>query len=432
VKEKTNIGTKHKIVEWLQEISLIRRNAVSIAEFPAYCRNGVLLYDLIARLEGKQTSLRNIDRNPKSQTVVFANVKKCLEHLREYEKMNPRYLWSIQDIVDGNAEIIWGLLTDIWNLYHNKSLSLSSKVKKKVVSKEVASSFKKGMLPEYSLQAKSQCDTRSPIKVVTPTSTKHKQRNMGSLYKKTNKSFDASGLTQIPRAKSSMEQSFCESQCGVFKFPSISEEKQRLTLIWLHSLNLSSLSINEPKDMLRDPYRNGVLLCDLAEALECIKLLGKFPNPKAVFQAERNIHRALHTLSKHIPSYYLENAECIQGILKGNKEAIWGLLNSIRESYTTQEQTTNTLYSTENVRKLEVSLTKWLKRLGVIRGVSTNSIFEVSKEIRNGTLLCEVAEIMCKKKLNGVFKNPKTDATALMNIRKALDALRTLPRINLK
>jgi len=439
VKEKTNINTKHKIVEWLQNISLIRRNAVSIAEFPAYCRNGVLLYDLIARLEGKQTSLRNIDRNPKSQTVVFANVKKCLEHLREYEKMNPRYLWSVQDIVDGNADIIWGLLADIWNLYHNKSLRLNSKVKQRTSSKEVCSPFKKGMLPEYSLQVKLQCDTgrKSPIQVATPISTRHnpKQKSIGSFYKKVNKSFNASRFMPIPRAKSSMEQSFSESQRGAFKFPSISEEKQRLSLIWLQSLDLPSLSMNEPKDMLKDPYRNGVLLCDLAEILEHVKLLGKFPNPKAVSQAERNIHRALHTLSKYTPSYYLENTECIQSILKGNKEVIWGLLNSIRESYiTTQEYKINIKlpYSNENVKKLEVSLIKWLKRLGVIRGINTTSIFEISREIKNGTLLCEVAEIICKKKLHGVFRNPKTDATALMNIRKALDALRMLPRINLK
>ena len=39
---------------------------------------------------------------------------------------------------------------------------------------------------------------------------------------------------------------------------------------------------------------------------------------------------------------------------------------------------------------------------------------------------------MCKRRLIETFKNPKTDATALMNLRKSLDCLRTLPNINLR
>ena len=49
---KVDIRTKHKLLEWFQEIQLIKEGAVTIAEFPNYCRNGVLFADLISRLEG--------------------------------------------------------------------------------------------------------------------------------------------------------------------------------------------------------------------------------------------------------------------------------------------------------------------------------------------------------------------------------------------
>lgn len=51
-KTQIDIKTKHKVLEWLEEIHLIKQNAATIADFPGYCRNGVLLADLIMRLEG--------------------------------------------------------------------------------------------------------------------------------------------------------------------------------------------------------------------------------------------------------------------------------------------------------------------------------------------------------------------------------------------
>lgn len=49
---KISIECKHNLLEWLENIQLIKPGAASIAEFPSYCRNGVLISDLILRLEG--------------------------------------------------------------------------------------------------------------------------------------------------------------------------------------------------------------------------------------------------------------------------------------------------------------------------------------------------------------------------------------------
>lgn len=44
--------TKYKILNWLESIGLIKESAVDVDEFPSYCRNGVMFFDLINRMEG--------------------------------------------------------------------------------------------------------------------------------------------------------------------------------------------------------------------------------------------------------------------------------------------------------------------------------------------------------------------------------------------
>jgi hypothetical protein len=50
--QEISLEQRHKLLYWLESIQLIKHNATTIAEFPSYCRNGVLLSDLIVRLEG--------------------------------------------------------------------------------------------------------------------------------------------------------------------------------------------------------------------------------------------------------------------------------------------------------------------------------------------------------------------------------------------
>jgi len=57
--QEISLEQRHKLLYWLEGIQLIKRNATTIAEFPSYCRNGVLLSDLIIRLEGVLFSVIN-------------------------------------------------------------------------------------------------------------------------------------------------------------------------------------------------------------------------------------------------------------------------------------------------------------------------------------------------------------------------------------
>ena len=51
-KETVSEKVKEKLLMWMEEIGLIKHGAVSTEDFPGYCRNGILISDLILRLEG--------------------------------------------------------------------------------------------------------------------------------------------------------------------------------------------------------------------------------------------------------------------------------------------------------------------------------------------------------------------------------------------
>ena len=78
---------------------------------------------------------------------------------------------------------------------------------------------------------------------------------------------------------------------------------------------------------------------------------------------------------------------------------------------------------------LETSLINWIKSMGVFSklgkdSINYESLIELQKEISNGNLLCEIVCLIFNTKIMGVFKDPKTDNTAISNIRKSLEILR--------
>ncbi len=144
---RVDIKTKQRVLEWLEEIQLIKEGAVTIANFPQYCRNGVLLSDLVTRLEGtRKVPLKGINRNPKSGTEVLSNLRKYMRHLQQYEKMNSRFLWSEKAILRGDEDVIWGLLDDMWYFYHGKTSPHFVKPNPQVVAGTEASRSKGGSL----------------------------------------------------------------------------------------------------------------------------------------------------------------------------------------------------------------------------------------------------------------------------------------------
>lgn len=64
--------------------------------------------------------LKGVHRNPKNISSINANYSKVLNYLREFPKMNARYLWAENLMMEGNTNVIWGFIEDIWYWKNNK------------------------------------------------------------------------------------------------------------------------------------------------------------------------------------------------------------------------------------------------------------------------------------------------------------------------
>ena len=116
--------TKIRLITWLQEEVKLIGTQVTVqqlrTDLPRYCRNGVLLGDLLNHLNGKQQIIKGLNRAPKNLTGINANLDKVLTYLKGFPRFSSRYLWAQSKIVEGNPDVIWGFLDDIWHWYHNK------------------------------------------------------------------------------------------------------------------------------------------------------------------------------------------------------------------------------------------------------------------------------------------------------------------------
>jgi len=132
-----NMKTKRKLIRWLEDINLIRKHAVSINEFPQFWRNGVIFYDLVNKINGRNPVLKGVQRNPRNITCITANYAKVMGYLRKFPKMNARYLWAENFMMEGNSDVIWGFIEDIWHWSNNKiSPSDTSKTRNKYTKSE--------------------------------------------------------------------------------------------------------------------------------------------------------------------------------------------------------------------------------------------------------------------------------------------------------
>lgn len=113
--------TKLRVLEWLgNEVKLLKVNQRLLEDLPLYCKNGVFLCDLANRISGRANTIKGVDRNPKNVTHILNNFNRVLDYLRSFPKFCPRYLWAQRYLMDGNADVVWGLLDDIWHWHHNK------------------------------------------------------------------------------------------------------------------------------------------------------------------------------------------------------------------------------------------------------------------------------------------------------------------------
>jgi hypothetical protein len=105
----------------LSDIHLLKLYDGIEKELPFVCKNGMLFVDLLNWLNGKDVVINCTAKHFSETQTVEATYKKVLKYLSGFERMNPRYLLSSTEMVDGdNEDLFWGLLDDIYHLHHNK------------------------------------------------------------------------------------------------------------------------------------------------------------------------------------------------------------------------------------------------------------------------------------------------------------------------
>ena len=209
-------------------------------------------------------------------------------------------------------------------------------------------------------------------------------------------------------------------------------------------------------------------------------------NPLSIKQASNNVHIALKVLRSRrysaIPAPYLHQPE---SIVKGHRAVLWGLLWHMKRTIDTFvpdpnelhsiagrtpsgkavlrqrsskgtndrrvhfDQTGGSTKSTKNASaalgtshehfytrqeswQLERSLLSWIFSLGCLsscyptfEGGVPSDLTDIEISLRNGTLLCTVAETVTMDRVRGWMKRPKTDLVGRNNIEKSLTLLRS-------
>ena len=126
----------------------------------------------------------------------------------------------------------------------------------------------------------------------------------------------------------------------------------------------------------------------------------------------------------------------ITGLLRGNYCTLWGLLWQLKQAYppapgpvTRHVSLHTSVYSAAESDALEESLAIWLHSLGLLEvgaGQKPRSLHHVMDELADGTLLCRLAEYICRRRIPGTTQRPRARGAALSNVRKACAAFGSL------
>ena len=406
---------KEGLVEWLEYLHIVKKDISSVHLIPNICRTGVLLCDLINRIEGRTEIIKGIERKPKNRTQALANVNKALEYLRGLSKISSKYLWSGKEIVEGDENVIWGLLEDIKSLF---SVPLPVKAKP---PPQITKSCPNISLP-ISVSHENLIHPK-PIQREDNKSNRSYSASMKKISSK-NTSVCTSRLSRPPSARSIKSQTTRPE-----KF-SITQEMKKVVFDWIDALGIDYEPNTNP---YLDILKNGILICELVRIIENTNIKVNL-KPRTLQAVHENFDNALTIcIAKRaeIPHSLITSPEN----LIQTPEIIYGLLYYLMCAYSTavplDYQPCLLLYGAIGIRNLENIIVLWIESLQILQ--PPPCIFgELISELKKGTLLCVITTKVTGMKISSIIPEPKTEQTAINNIRKSLEILRKLPKMSQK
>lgn len=407
------------LLEWIESLDMVKKGALTPILLVSLSRTGVLLCDLINRLEGRREALKGVQRNPKNNTVALANVNKALEFLKAFPKMDSRYLWAGTNVVEGNENVIWGLLEDIRLLYTGKP---------KEAPKSPVVLENKPPPPQF-----------QPFRPFTALSNSTKTNDLSLppsfLQAKSNslRSYAGSSRSRSPIPSApSVRTSLRSKETAEVPVIQVTKEMTLMVEEWLCALNFDYLLGFETATGIEDPFKNGVLLCELVSLLEKVGFRYQAA-PRTTREVRDNYEKALEVLREKRPGVPYGLLLAGEKLASGDLSLMWALLWNLMNAYPNAgaNLSSDLPYGAVATKRLEASVLQWLHSCQILNRVPTG-LPEVMPQIKNGTLLCSLVNNLVPRALLEYIEKPRSELSCQQNLHKALEVLQRVPRMSQK
>ncbi|KAM3133327.1 hypothetical protein pb186bvf_014620 [Paramecium bursaria] len=419
------------LVEWLKDIRLIKANASQLQDKLAkICKNGVIFFDLINRLSGREEALKGAIRNPKNQGQIKQNYRRVLEFLKQFEKMNFRYLNSEQQLSEGDEECFWGLLLDIKQFYHNFNPSDLSKtqdnIKTTKITKQVLETRQSIEKPEPIIQKEpSSRNINSPG---TYTHLHSQKQEFDSVNKSNNSLMKKSQMNsaQGTPVHQSLSQSrhFSSSKQKRPKSNSVSRNCVTREMELYVQTYFKQKGLYHNDNLFNDPIRNGNYIFTILDQPHTQQ------NFKSILDVERNLHEGLQSIRALVDTGAIPvwiKAVTQENIMQLDKQAMglyWWLLKHQVQKPELKEQISQYIlpYKQEDIDQLKLVTLYWARE--TIPHQNIQSFSDLIMMCQTGVLICQLVSEVMGAKFSPIHSNPIGEKQCLANIRKALDNLR--------
>lgn len=456
--EEINVtpGLKKKLLNWLISINLLKKDLSKLEDkLPRICSNGVIYADLIERLHGKAAVLKGIIRQPKNKSQIHANFSKIFTYLRKYEKLCPRYLFHEMSLSESDPFIFWNFLDDLFYFFNNKispfdirylkpNTGVSKNLEISLISNNHQIQLPKQYIRPAIFLEGTETNERNPspypmqdypanINRTPPKRDSYRSihREKQSLLKmEINKgpirgrasSFYTIFTPEKSRRTSLDPQSVPRKSPFKPKVYNISEEIKTSIKMWLKDIGFRGYFLEkDERNLVLDPFRNGVLCYTLLGVLgyEITGTLNR--KPSSIEEIRDNWRLSWENIRKNgLEKGFAVYFQDIDDFIKGDTYIIFEVLKQFRNLTTNGNLESSMPYSLEETKALEKTLMKWLKDLDI-------PVLNFFTTAKTGVLLCELTrkifkiEVLC-------FKNPKNQGESLMNINKAIEIFRKIPK----
>ncbi|CAD8138745.1 unnamed protein product [Paramecium octaurelia] len=460
---------KQQLIDWLKQIRLIKSNAQGLEnKLPKICKNGVIFFDLINRLTGRDEVLKGALRNPKSVREIRHNYRRVLEYLKQLERMSYKYLNSEQQLVDGDEEAFWGLMHDIKVYYancgnvaianHSQSVDTSlrqtqkqqpvqqntqsfqqhsqSKLQQQITLSQKKQQHKHSFAdtqleitidqPQQSKSVKPSTANRSPV---GPYSRIHNMkqeydsvnRSLNSLMKKSN--IGSQNGTPVNQSLQHSRNFSSSKQQQKARSTSMSKNCVTREMELYVQTYFKQKGLYNNDNLFTDPIRNGNYLLQLLEQPITHN------NFKSILEVEFNVDTALQATKAivdagNLPAWIGKiNKSSIMQLDKSAMGLYWWLLKQQTKKI---EPITNSFtlpYRQEEIDQLKLMTLHFAREYTSTIQNFNDLIFQC----QTGILLCQVETEIFQQKITPIYTKPIGEKQCIANIRKALDYLKGKP-----